>query len=909
MGQDRPQILAFNRGVISPYALARVDLARMRYSASIQTNWMPRVFGRMMLRPGLMYTGIEVLDDAPCLPIPFVRATTDTALIEATDSNLRFIVNDALISRVSVSSAVTNGTFSGAITGWTTSETGAGSAAAYVAPNQLGLTGSGNTAAVATQQVTVAGGDIGVRHALRIVINRGPVTLRVGSAVDLDDFVEETTLGAGTHSIAFTPTGDFFIYFASGEAHQSLVGSVAVEGPGTLLLPSPWLEADLPNIRWDQSVDILYLCDGRQMQKKIERRATDSWSIVDYAPEDGPFGLINTSYISLTPSALTGNINITASAPFFKSSQIGALFRIASVGQKVTAALSAGSSFSDPILVDGSGPSRNIAINITGTWVGTLTLQYSVGSPGAWADSGVTYTGNATDHYNDGFDNQVLYYRIGFAGLYTSGTANVTLTLPSGSLNGIARITGITSKLIATATVLSAMGGTSASTQWWEGLWSDLKGFPSEVQFQEGRLWWFGKNYFFGSIGDAYDSYDDTVVGDNGPIIRTISSGPADNINWSLGVMRLLVGTDGSEISARSSSLDEPLTPTNFNLKFPSNQGSARLAAIKVDDHGYFVQRGGLRVYDMAFDSSNYVKLDYIATDMTALVPEIGDPLFAGTTFNKLIGQRQPDTRLHCIRTDGTVGVMVTDKVEQVVCWINVESPGADGVIETGCSLPGQPEDQVYYIVKRTIGGVVRRFWEKWALEKECRGQAVNKQADCAVLYDGALTNVLSAPHLIGQQVIVWADGLCLSPVDDDGVQKTYLVDGGGNVTLDAGVTVRQAVVGLPYAAQFQGVKLAYAAQFGSALTQTKSVSSIGFILADAHTGSLRYGADFDHLDPMPSVEEGAVVDPNKVWAAYDFDAMAFNDAFGTDTRICLTATAPMPCSVLAVVFQIETDG
>lgn len=49
--------LAFNRGVVSRYALARIDLKRLALSADEQTNWMPRTAGPMTLRPGLKHLG------------------------------------------------------------------------------------------------------------------------------------------------------------------------------------------------------------------------------------------------------------------------------------------------------------------------------------------------------------------------------------------------------------------------------------------------------------------------------------------------------------------------------------------------------------------------------------------------------------------------------------------------------------------------------------------------------------------------------------------------------------------------------------------------------------------------------------------------------------------------------------
>jgi hypothetical protein len=58
-------LLAFNRGVISRLALARLDLKRPKLSAEEQTNWMARSLGPMSLRPGLKFLGgIDAVPDA-----------------------------------------------------------------------------------------------------------------------------------------------------------------------------------------------------------------------------------------------------------------------------------------------------------------------------------------------------------------------------------------------------------------------------------------------------------------------------------------------------------------------------------------------------------------------------------------------------------------------------------------------------------------------------------------------------------------------------------------------------------------------------------------------------------------------------------------------------------------------------
>src|SRR5574343_1006040 len=89
---------AFNRGTVSPQALARTDVDRLRLSAETQTNWMPRTLGPMMLRPGLGYIA-STYNDSKARVIPFVFSSTDYAALEFTNGILRVLVNDTPITR------------------------------------------------------------------------------------------------------------------------------------------------------------------------------------------------------------------------------------------------------------------------------------------------------------------------------------------------------------------------------------------------------------------------------------------------------------------------------------------------------------------------------------------------------------------------------------------------------------------------------------------------------------------------------------------------------------------------------------------------------------------------------------------------------------------------------------------
>lgn len=893
------ELIAFNRGMISPLALARVDVKRVALSASIQSNWMPRVMGSMMLRPGFGKI-TSTLSNAKAVGIPFVFNNSDTAILEMTDSFMRPLVNEAPITRVSVATAVTNGTFSGNINSWTSAD-GAGSTSIYVAGDYMGLTGTGFTSASRKQTLSVAGGDLNKEHALRIVVTRSNIMLRVGSSDGDDSYINQTELRPGTYSLAFTPTTNVYIQVSNNNDYQSLLKSVTIEAAGDVTLPTPWLLADLPNIRWDNSADVIFVaCDGYQ-QRRIERRSVRSWGIAIYAPIDGPFNLENTTTTSLTSSAISGDITLSSSSPLFRSTHVGALFEIVSTGQNVSAAISGAGQWSDPIRVVGVGSSRTFSFAIAGTWAGTVNLQSSVGTVGAWADvQDTSYTSNVSTTYNDGLDNQIIYYRIGIKTLYTSGTANVSLAFAAGSISGVVRITAFTNNQSVSASVVTHLGGTVASTSWSEGAWSDYRGWPTATAIFEGRLWWAGRDNIWGSISNAYDSFDAGFEGDAGPISQGIGSGPVDIINWILPLLRLLLGGQAAEHSVRSSSLDEPLTPTNFAIKQPSSQGSINVPAVKMDLTGFFVNRTGTRLFDLTIENAIY-SYDYGSADKTLFCPEI----ITGTIVRLGI-QRIPETRVHCVLSDGTVAVLIYDTLEQVQAWVKVVTSGTveDVIVMPN---PGMTEDKVYYWVKRTINGSTVRYLEKWALENECQGGTLNKQMDAFGTYSGVATTTIST-GMANTTLVAWADGLSVGGLDANQDPITYLTNGSGVLTLPVSVT--NCVYGLPYTADFESTKLSTNdPREGSGLTQKGRVDHMSLVMYNTHYQGVKYGTDFDNLDSLPLMEEETITPDGTIWADYDKVAFEVNDIWGSDTRVCLRAQSPLPCTILGTIVTSETNA
>lgn len=875
--KSRDILAVFNRGRISRLAVARTDVARVALSSEVQTNWMPRTLGSMSLRPGMKYNG-AFLDDGAM--IPFVYSNDDVAMIELTATNMRVWENgDSVITRPSVSSVISNGGFGSNLNDWTDADDGA--SVSDWTGGFMRLLGASEAYARRRQEVTVSVGDQGTIHAVRVIVKRGPVVLKVGTTAGGDDVFRQAVLRSGIHSIAFVPGGNFHIEFSANLDYPILVDSCILETAGDMSIMTPWVDADeCKAVRWSQSADVVFLSSDHQ-QMQIERRPNDSWSLVFYESDDGPYLSENTGTISLSSSGLTGSVTISASEPVFEAGNVGGLFKISSQGQEVQGALSADLSYTDPIRVSGVTSTRIFQVVRAGTWSGTLTLQRSVGTVGNWEEAN-TYNSNGTSSFNDGLDNSIVFYRIGFStGDYVSGTADVSLVFEAGSITGVVRVSAYTNSTTVTADVLVPLGGTQSSDIWAEGAWSEKNGWPSSVSIWEGRLWWAGLGRMYGSVSDIFYSFDPEFEGDAGPINRRVGEGAVNNVNWLLPLSRLIAGTDTAENSVRSNSIDEPVTPSNYNTKAGSTKGGARAPAIIADDIGYFIGRTGRKVYELNYNQAKY---SFSAKDMTLLVPEIGD-----SGFVRLAIQMVPDMRVFGVRSDGTCGVLVRDEAEDVLCWVDVETLGD---IQDVIVLPGSDYDRVIFRIKRTINSHVVYYNEEMASEDDCVGGLSNLQLDSFATGTGTITVAGNLPHLEGESVAIWADG----------VDQGLFVLGSEFSEPSFG----EWVAGIPYVARYKSAKLAGQTKLGLSITQTTRINSLGLVLADTHYQGLRYGPSFDAMDDLPLVVDGAMTDADTIWESYDKDMVEFPGEWSTDNRLCLEATAPRPCTVLGAVMNVD---
>lgn len=886
----------FNIGVQDRTALPRVDLERMRLAAEDQTNLLCRATGPGFMRPGLQYLTPSA-GSAECRLKEFIFGATDAALFEFTSLALRVFVDDQVVTRAAVSSTVTSGDFSSS-TGWTT--TGVGGGTATITGGKL-LLNSVNVNAIAKCGQLVTTSSPGTEHALRIVVDNGPVTFRCGSTTGGDEYISETSLATGEHSLAFTPSGSFYIQFSSTNiVTNKIVDSIQIEAAGTMVIPTPWTLADLPNIRIAQSADVCFVaCTGLQ-QRKIERRSQRSWSVAMYVVDDGPFQLTGRAGIRLKPTALNGNTTLTASASYFNSQHVGAMFKLSHSGQKVNQNLSSEDSYTDAIRIAGIGFDRDFSFLISGTWSGTIMLQRSYDGPDTGFVQVTTYTVNGLVSYSDTDDNSIYWYRLGFTtGNYTSGTANILLAYDGGGGFGICRVTGYTSETQVSVEVLKSFKELTYTLDWSEGEWSDNYSWPSAVVLSDGRLWWSGQDRIWGSVSDAFDSYDEETEGDSGPISRSISTGGVNDTKWMMSLQRLIVGTEGAVCTVKSSSLDEPLTPTNFGIRDSSTTGVAALDPIKIDTRGIFVERAGNALMELTFDGT---VSDYQATQISKLTTDL-----FGSGVKSISVQRRPDTRIWIVLLDGTCVCMVYEPAQEVLAFIPIIT---DGLFESVAVLPDLIQDRVYFSVNRTINGSDVRYIEKMARDSEVKPSTLCKTVDAfasGTNTPASMTLAVGA-HLIGESVVVWADGAPLET--STGVPAQFTVDGSGEIIVPNAVT--NWVAGLPYRARWKSARLAYGGDGGTAMLMKKSVASVGMILTDFVRSGIKVGASFDDpyrgLDHLPLMTDNETQPAIVLSTIRDEETFTFAGEWNTDSRVCMELSSPYTGTFLGLVLTITTN-
>ena len=882
-------VYALNAGGVDPEATARVDLEKMRLAGEHPVDgFLPRVLGPMTLFPGSENI-CPIPGNREVKAVRFTRAVGTSYILLLSTAEMRIVYDDAIQQVPNVATTIASGSWSNVSTSPATATGGA----------TLTLNATSTASAKLRQTVTVASGDQAQVNILRVVVSAGPVFLRIGTTAGGTELMPGDTdaeLDTGTHKIGITPgTGTIYVEVRADDPVTRSVSQIQFEatllgGAGDLVIPTPWDFADLAQLRTWQSIDVLFCGDGINQQQVIEHRGPLSWGIRAFRTANGPW-VSGSRRISMTPAALSGNTTLTASESYFKSGHVGTLMEVTQTGKTVEQTFNGADQTSDYVTIIGVDAGRYFfRTGVDTSFVGTIVLERSMdpGEPLTWTTYATYVDGDATfarTQVDDTLDNITVHYRYRVTA-YTSGSADMTLEYESGVQTALARITGYTSGTVVDVEVLTNFGNTSASRNWRIGSWSDVLGWPRTPVIHDSRLHWFRGDTDFASVPDDYTNFDDTTLGDSGPLERSVGSGGEEGVVWATSLDRLMAGTPAFEAMITASELDEALTPTAYTVRKPSRRGCADIAPAEHDDGLFFVQRSSRRIYELSVGDGT---TRYRSQDVSRLNPAA---YRAGVV--KLALQQQPDTRLYALLEDGSLAILTFERQDKVVAVTTRTI--TDGVVEDIVVVPNVTQDDVYMVVRRPDS----RYLERFAPEADQLSAATCALLDGHKVLTGSVSSITGGGRFAGRSVQVWADGMKRADVT---------LDGSGNGSL--GATYARVVYGLRHTASFKSVKLAMAAGLGTALGQTKIIHGASLILANSCLDGVRVGPDETRTDPMPAIINGAARTASQFLTHYDSDIFPINSEWDADSRVYVTAdSAEGPCTVQAIVLDIETrDG
>ena len=228
---------------------------------------------------------------------------------------------------------------------------------------------------------------------------------------------------------------------------------------------------------------------------------------------------------------------------------------------------------------------------------------------------------------------------------------------------GTAKITSRTNSTVAVATIVDAFSNTDATKSFQLGSFSDTTGFPSSVSFFEQRLVFAATNdqpqtIFFSKSGDYENMSSGT--NDDDAMVYTIASNQVNAIKSMKATRTLIVMTTGGEYSV-SAGNSSAITPTNISIVKQSNYGSAGVDALSIGNATIFLQRAKRKIRELAY---NFDTDGYVAPDLTILANHITE-----TGVVQMDYQQEPHSVVWAARTDGVLGGLTYNRLENVVAW------------------------------------------------------------------------------------------------------------------------------------------------------------------------------------------------------------------------------------------------
>ena len=692
----------------------------------------------------------------------------------------------------------------------------------------------------------------------------------------------------------FSTTQAYMLEFGNLYMRVYYDGGQVQSGSTVYEVVTPYTTAQLPDLKFAQSADTLYIVHPSHEPRQLTRTAHTTWTLTALAWENGPFMKDNdddshtltvTSYEGST--GLYGQtVTVTSSADLFTSNDVGRWIKIRYMapGSNIAGGtIDANSAYtSSAYSVDGEFElTWRYAESSSNEW----EVQYSIDSGSNWdtlftiphITANVTYTETLRSEDYNNVVPQIRFYAPG-------DTCNSRYTLRQIRENRTAylKITTYSTAKSVRAKVYRRMSQFNVPTNNWAlGAWGTTPGWPSSVTFHQGRLVFAGTtsepSKVWMSVSDDYTNYD-TGEGDedSDAIGLTPIASEVNNVMWMASKGNLLVGTAGDEWVFDGANI----TPTNPpHARRETNFGSAKWQAVIANGYVVFVQDGEKIVRQVQYD---YDSDTYLAIDLTAMSDHI-----TGDGISYLAYLKSPWSTIWTCRDDGELIGLTYVPEHKVFAWHRHD---LGGDVESVACIPGE----IWVVVKRTINGATVRYIERILPWDGTLNNSVFM--DCAAEYSGTATATITGlSYLEGETVGIISNGKYVG---------TKVVSS-GSITLDA--TTTHAWVGLLYTSTLKTINIEHANPPGTSQGAKRRI--VHAIARLVNTVGGKVGFNASDADDIEYDDEGNPNVSTPELFTGDTNPVLITTSSGRPQYLTLVQDEPYPFSVSAVVLRMEVQN
>lgn len=662
-------------------------------------------------------------------------------------------------------------------------------------------------------------------------------------------------------------------------------GGMVMDGDIPLEINTPYTEDEIDDLKYVQSADRMYIVHGNHHPKTLTRYGDTNWKLEDAHIIKGPFETQNTTSTTIAPSARVGRVILTASAAVFTEKMVGSLIKLSQniYGQVLVRHDAGGNYVSGAYMCNGGWK-----FTVTDPATMTITIQISNDNGATWSDyrsysldedfSAVTDSGR--------IDHQCLLRVV--ESKSSNGTADYYFSCDPFIANGFATIVGYSNPQQVTADVFTDnneyMYGFASVTPtmfWSIGAFNDEYGYPSTIAFYQDRLYYGSTKHrplgVWGSVvGDYASFFTHETPQDSDAVSYTLNSGSVNKPKSMVSLRVLLAFTSSSEWQISGGASGNAISPSNILAIQQSAHGISDLDPLIIDDRALYVTHLGDAVRDIAYD---YSYDSYRGEDQTLFNRDLFDK-------HKIISwckQVSPDNLLWCVRDDGKLLSLTYIYAQKVCSWALHES---EGEFECAASIPGDNQDEVYFILKRTVDGTVHRYIEMLSHRDE------NCYLDCASAgtFPSDVKEVKNLDYLEGETVSIVGDGSYAGEAK---------VSGG---VLKLPYPMKKVIVGLPYTSRFETLDIQVPRQDGTSYGRNKKLSKLTVKLKDTFGGLIGIG-DFNRMMPIkmaPPAIIGRV--PNELSGDYKIEPAS---DYRPNAYITIKQDRPYPMTVLKISAEV----